>query len=890
MNTSRQTISKELSISSPKTILSYNNKKKAKNSKRELSKNKISSSNDKNIQKLIIKSEIEKEEEFGYELAQSDEDNLNNIKENKNKTILSLHEKSNGDICNTNIINDKINDFKKISLEKTKDNITSYKLLYNNELNNKNNSYYELYTEYPNQKNIFSEAGSVLDLDGNQTNINNNNYSKYDSNDNIDIKNEINNIENNLKIKSSINNNFNKNKNQYILNEIIKKYIKKNNIDFLLFENKNILDNQKIKKSLILQQILISEMIKDIKTLKLEKEHLKKKFDIQKRYIIEHYEKQINNILQEKINDIKINKIINDNITLDNGKFKVEGFNNNLYTKMNDIKNNKNLIEKDAQDLKIKQLLKENKDFINNENKNEKNILIIIDNFYETIKLISNKFKIFINNNNYFNNDKFINKNLKDFINNKNINNNGNNSINDKLLTINEFNNIIYLELDYLYKYFKDKNIFPFNINNYSLNTLNNIFKSENGQNNIINNNINNANKKYYNERIFRKIDAIINKNRLTKNSNSKDYLSQKSKLMNNNNNIFKTINKSTDENIKNNSNLIILNNNLLEKNSIVYKSNLSPPNNKDLIFNDITNENFSVKYNELINKILNKDGNENKYKNIKNNKLNTKVQELNNIISSNRKSNKPLTKDSINIECKNSFLKNSKKSKIPLPENLKINNNCKSKISDNLLSANNMSLKEKKSRPIYKNNSGTKSINHLNFTFDNSPYLTNYKETNYKSKIPLNENYNYINEKNERNKSNNLHYIKTDIKNNNEYIKIKDIFQNSNNSNILSNSHNSHTIESIKCSKLPVKKDNLSPNKLGNKSFTSNEKKNIYLNINENNNKKFNLKVFLKQQKLKKNIIVNTNGLDNNYMKLNFLKNKIALTLNDNNLETDKK
>ena len=355
-----------------------------------------------------------------------------------------------------------------------------------------------------------------------------------------------------------------------------------------------------------------------------------------------------------------------------------------------------------------------------------------------------------------------------------------------------------------------------------------------------------------------------------------------------NNKNIFKTINKSTEENPKKNSNIIILNNNLLEKNSIVYKSNLSPPNNKEFILNDITNDNFSLKYNELINTILNKDKNENKFINIKNNKLNTKVQELNNIISSHKKSNKPLTKDSINIECKNSFLKNSKKSKIPFPENLKINNNFKSKISDNLLSASNLSLKEKKTRPIYKNNSGAKSINHLNFTFDNIPYLTNYKENNYKSKIPLNENYNFFNEKSVRNNSNKLHYIKTDYKNSNEYIKIKDIF---NNSNLLSSSHNSHTIEGIKNpNRLPPKKDSLSPTKLGNKSFTSNEKKNIYLNNDDNNNKKFSLKIFLKQQKLKKNLIGNTNGLDNNFMKLHFLKNKIALTLNDNNFEKDRK
>ena len=800
-NASNKTNSKDLSASSPKVILPYDNKIKPINNKKKSSKFEMSSFKDSSIQKMNNKNEIEKEEEeYGYELDQTkiDEDNLNSIKESNNP-ILSLHEKSNGDICNTKINNnnfDKDNDFpRQIKIEKNNDIISSYKYLYNTSLNNKN----------------------------------------------------------------------------------IEQFIKKNNIDLLLFENQNLLDNKEIKKSIILQQILIIEMMKEIENLKIEKNHLKNQFEIAKKNIIENYEEKINNILINKINDIKINKnnYINENIKTDNGVFKEEEYKK----KFNLIK------EQTLQDLKIKQLLKENNDYIQNENKNESKILKVIDNFYETIKLISNKFKTLIDNNNNI----FFNKNLKDFINNINVDNNGNKSINDKLITLNEFNNIIYLELDILFNYIKDKKIstdyaknnnkYYDNNKYYNLNTLDNLNDSGNGQNIIVNSNINTNKKKYYNERVFRKIDAIINKNRLTKTTKSKD-LSKKDHFIHYAN-TFKNINNNIENNLKNNNNnIFILNSNLLEKNSVVYKSNLSPPpnDNKDTFINNSNIDNFSLKFNELIKKILNKD----EIEKIKNIQLNRKVNELNNM----RTSNKPLIKDNIGNDNKYSLLKICKKIKIPLPEKLKINNN----VNDNLILTNNLTLKEKKSRSIYKNNSGLKNINNLNFTsFDNMPFLTNYKETNYKSKIPVIENYNYINKKNERNKINELHYIKTDIKNNNEYLRIKDIFQKLNNSNILFNSCNSHTIESFQYLKIPSKNDDLRTEKIGNKSFTSNDKNSICLNIDENINKKFNPKIYLKQQKLKHKIIRNKKGLNNNFIRHSFLKNNLSLTLNRNNLEKDK-
>ena len=191
---SRETTSQKLLAQSPNIILSYDNKINKKKS----SKFEISSSKDNNIQKLNNKNEIEKEEEeYGYELDQSqyNEDYLNNIKENKNKASLSLHEKSNGDICLTNITNNNF-DKKQIKIENNNDNISLYKFLYNN---NKSG----IDTEIKNQKNIIYESG-LASLDGDQTNINN------------------------------------KNKNKDLINETIENYIKKNNIDLLLYENKNL--------------------------------------------------------------------------------------------------------------------------------------------------------------------------------------------------------------------------------------------------------------------------------------------------------------------------------------------------------------------------------------------------------------------------------------------------------------------------------------------------------------------------------------------------------------------------------------------------------------------------------------------------------------------------
>ena len=344
-------------------------------------------------------------------------------------------------------------------------------------------------------------------------------------------------------------------------------------------------------------------------------------------------------------------------------------------------------------------------------------------------------------------------KNYKEFM---KINNNGIISTNDKLLRINGFINAVNLGIEHFIccKYNKGNK----NMNNSSF-----LFESENGQNNLINNK-NNTDKKCFNNKIFKKINSIINKNIKSKTNNIYDYIN-KGRSLEDNDKFFVNENNK-DKNYltqNNNSNIINLKNNLLEKNSILYKCNLSPVNKKESIFNTSNNDNFSFKYNNLINNILNSNEkvNNNKIKNIKLDSNN----ELNNLILNNSKNTKINNFLDIPI-----LLKNVKKSKIPLPERIKINKTINSnKIKENLTSlriitSNRNKLNENKFKPIYKINSGTNSFNSQNNTFEKNSFLSNSREGNYKRKIQINNNSN--NKGFERNKINQLDYIKTDIKN----------------------------------------------------------------------------------------------------------------------------
>ena len=576
-----------------------------------------------------------------------------------------------------------------------------------------------------------------------QSNDSNLNIIREDEESPIERKNEEI-IDNNFFIKFPLNNNLNikKRDNNSIYNNIFMKEL--------------IYKNEKIKKSIILQQILINQMKNYIENLKKENENLKIDFDIQKKNIIEQYESQLNNNRKEKN---KLNEVIK------NQKLEINSLNKLIYNKKEEIIRTDNGNKNNPDD-------KYNFNKIEGENNIIwDNNIKLIDNSYEALMHIS-KNLLFLNENNFLNDEKSIFINLNNYKEFMSIDNNGIISIKDKLIRINSFINAANLGIEEIIDCKNNKSINNINISN-------NLFQSENGQNNIVNNK-NNTDKKYFNNKIFKKINSIINKNLKSKNNNIYDYIT-KGKSFENNDKIF--INKNRDFiSINNNRNKISLKSNLLEKNSIIYKCNLSPINKKEIIFNASNNDNFSFKCNNLINEILNSNEkvNNNKIKNIK---LNT------NIILNNSNNSKD------NIFFDKPIIKNIKKSKIPFPESIKINKTINyKKIKENLprlriISSNRNKLKEKKFRSIYKTNSGTNSFNIQNYTFDKKSFLSNSKEENFKRIIQFN-NINSNNKGFERNKINQLDYIKTEIKNNSEYIKIKDIFQNKNISNIFINSH----------------------------------------------------------------------------------------------------
>ena len=600
-----------------------------------------------------------------------------------------------------------------------------------------------------------------------------------------------------------------------------------------LYENKN------IKKSIIIQQILINDMKKELENEKLQNEKLKNKFDIQKKKLLEQYEIKLNNNMKE---NIELNKIIN------NQKIEIKSLNNLINEKKEEI-------------------------IINYSNKEdeERNNINIIDNSYETIKQISKKFSNFIGNK-YLKDDKIILKNINTFIEHINIDNNGKISTNDKLLTIKEFINIINSEIENLFSYKNIESKQPeINIcsyfNKYDKNLKNNLNESENGQTNLINNRIKSDKKRCFNNKIFKKIHTNINKNNFSKTSNIKENTSKR-KCCNEKKKFKSIINKSIEE-INKNNNIINLKSRFLEKNSIVYKSNLSPISNTDSILNTSNNEIFSFKYNKIINNILNNN------ETIKNIKLNSNLKEIEDMLS-----NINIIKDNYFFDI-NKYFKNFKKSKIPVPENIKINKtiNCR-KIKNfeplRIRGSNRNKFGKNLFRPIYKNSSCVNNINHLNSTFDTIPFITNYKSIHVKKKIPLNNNYN--NKGKERNKINKLDYIKTDIKKNEEYIKIDDIFTNLNSSNILSNSN---TISFTKNSRMNTDKVENSPSQLDNKSCSLNENKSKYIDINNNEkiNKKTYPKILIKQQN-KNNNYKNIKKFTQEIMKQSFLKNNVNMTL----------
>ena len=887
MNVENKKIKKNISQAPSSLALNPRKIKLVSKRKGMLSKYELSIPKDNSIYNLKNQNDIEKEE-YGYELEQSYDNNANLLKENKNTLTSFTNDKSNGE----NV--DNMNKYDSMPSK----NIIKVK-----------------------KKNANNNEPCISSY--NSTN-NNNGYINYDSN-NEEIDNEWINPSINYDIVSKVTSTYG-NQSEYV-NKFLKrkidnindpskinKELKNNDLKDLIDEN-NIFtsDNKKIKKSIILQQVLINEMKKEIESLKMEKENIQKKYNSEKENIINEYNKKINSILQEKnklneiiknqkneINDInkvckekiieleQVNKIM-ESIKIDNGKNKDTAIENDNFDSKNSIKEKKYIkLMKNQNIVKGKDLFERktqesdnNKRDSNNEFIEEK-IINFIDNSYDTIKQVSNDIK-FLSDKLDDNSDIVIEK-LKNAIEKININNNGftdrneNISINDKIKTINEFNNIIKLEINELLKYFQN-NIINYKIDKNINNNINNLISSENGQTYF--NEV--KAKKYTNNNLFKKVEI---KNYNYKNNRILNQLSDNNFSFSNKrfvryNTKNKNINKSKDEIIFNKNDMVYnrtisLKNNLLEKNSIVYKSNVSPMNKEYYLNSSNNNENdkFTLSLNNLINKIIRNNGDENRRENsfnkLKNIKLNSKVKEISDLIN-----DKNASKTNITSIEENNF----RKSKIPISEEAKINNTLNifptfTKIKENkLLISNNNSHRNKQSeknlRPIYKNSSEYFSANSCN-TFASIPLISNYKSINHKKNTSMSSN--FITKKNDRNKYSVFESIKTENRINDNYMKMSNLFKSLNNSYLSSN-----TIES----QMSKTKTETTPNRISNNSFSSLGNKNIYVKIDYDENK-FLPNILLNKDKFKNNNY-DINGLTNDFMRPSFLKSNAVLPLNNN-------
>ena len=341
-------------------------------------------------------------------------------------------------------------------------------------------------------------------------------------------------------------------------NELIEKY---NNI---------LSENKRIKKSMIIQQILVNEIKKDLENIKLEKSNFNEKELINKSNDINNND--LKNILQQKNN--LINELQNENMKL---------INENLSLK-EQLNDNKNLIETKSLDELFE---------------NIKQIAINFQNFKK-----SNKIAIDKDDNNFF-------KKIFEPINGKNENL----STKDKIDTINKFNTFFKSEIKTLLNHSikennNNKKIFEYT--NIDIDKeFNGLFKSENKFN--YNNKLNKTITAFDNRKAERldnkfkindfKFNDIMEKSLLTKNNNNNRYrVSNTDLLLNDNSN-----NKRKAFLYKNKTNL---KKKLLEKEGVVFRNSYIT-NNKNILNDSKDNLDNKIKeVNKLINNknILTKD------------------------------------------------------------------------------------------------------------------------------------------------------------------------------------------------------------------------------------------------------------------------------------------
>ena len=518
-------------------------------------------------EKDLIKEENDINKNNNYKIIIQQKNSIINELQNENMKLLNenllLKEKLN-EGQSQNHIETKIQNYFSSGIRKSKFKIEKISHKIDNIKNEKNKIENELYNyeEEPNLENINLTNNKVQPKIESENICDNNNY--IDNNDDnlisklIKLKKEKNIIKNDLK-----ENNYylkgNKNKLNNLENNMIK------NKNELIEEYNNILcENKRIKKSMIIQQILVNEMKKDLENLKLEKSKYS-----EKELINDENDSNKNNnyknLLQQKNN--LINELQNENMKL---------LNENLLLKEN-LTENKNL--------------KENK---------------ILDELFESIKQTAINLQNFnrINKIDINNDENNFLKNILEPINGKKENP----LIEDKLSAINKFNEFLKIENKILINHSKKEKNDEMKINEYTNidKEFNGLFKSENKFN-------------YYNDKINKTTTAL--ENRRTEKINNKFNLSnfkyndrlEKSLLTKYNNN-NRYIVSNTDLDLKENSynkmksllhkNKINLKKKLLEKEGAAFKNSYIS-NNKNIL-ND-SKESIDNKVREISDLINNK-------------------------------------------------------------------------------------------------------------------------------------------------------------------------------------------------------------------------------------------------------------------------------------------
>ena len=503
------------------------------------------------------------------------------------------------------------------------------------------------------------------------------------------------------------------------------------NLGIVLEYSKSKLENEKLKKNIIIQQILCDDMKKELESLKKGKDKLieKKNTYIEKIKKLEEYENKIKeNMKSEQFLKDELNKqrIICFNLTKEINNLNQK--NNELLELNEKLRKEKCLINSQEKNFDFEQIINEKNNQINelkleNQNLNKKieyakingkqneilnnDINIIFNDSYKNIEDISKRIKIYLENinENKTQNDFIFIKVLKDYITSINPDINGNISFQDKSKIIKEFTHIIKIKLEVLLNHFE---IFQKNNFNFERIKIGDNFQTSNGQSNDKENydsnknkiNDNNNNNFLRSNNIFKKIDLLKYKRKIKTNENNKE------------NNDFIS-NKLSDSKIK-----------LLDNKKIVFKSHLSDINKTPI--NSINN-NTRIK-NDKIDDLFNNIFKEKQRK--KKSIINLKTREINDIINTN-------SRTAIKSE-KNSFIRIPKRANMDISEEI-------SKISNtNIYPFNKriINLNERNDIILSLNNTSRKAIDNRIDKEENLLYGTNLKEknkTNFeKKKIPI--------------------------------------------------------------------------------------------------------------------------------------------------------